>query len=76
VASQEDLEAPKKQEAPGPPLTSQGFIDRVNQLIEEGKAAGLRPGHLLIGICVKQGIGAAQMFLAALEGDSSPVGKK
>lgn len=76
MAEQGNPEAPQKQDAPAPTMTSQVFIDKVNELIDEANAAGLRPTTLLLGICVKQGIGKAQLFLAALEDGNIAKGKK
>lgn len=78
-------EAPKKveptEEAQAAPLTTAEFSDRINQLIDDATAAGLRPLPVVAMILAKRGMSfvdqarasaadVAERFLASLEGSS------
>ena len=95
---QKDVEAPKaeapKAEAPQqeaeeeqPRMTTQGFADRVNLLIDEATTDGLRPLPVLVTILAKRGVGlidqaragvadVTDRFLASLEGSRAKAKKE
>ena len=63
------VEAPKRE-----PMTSPQWVAKMNALIEEGKADGLSPIQLMIGIIIEQTTGFARTVLAAM--DTVPAKKK
>lgn len=57
-------------------MTAPQWIDKLNHLIEEGKAAGLNPTQLMLGVGLKQFTGWGDRFLAAMDIGKVPVVKK
>ena len=64
------VEAPKPRE----PMTAPQWVAKMNVLIEEGKAEGLNPIQLMLGIILEQTTGFVRTVLAAL--DTAPAKKK
>ena len=73
--------------APAPRMTTQSFADRVNVLIDEAMAEGLRPLPVLASILAKRGVGlidqgralladVADSWLERLEGSRAKTEKK
>ena len=65
--TQKSVAAPQETVAQAAPLTQQVFADKVNQLIEEATAAGLRPLPVLAAILAKRGMGLFDQGRATLE---------
>ena len=71
-----DLEAPKEEEARDLAMTAQEFQDALDALFKRAKAAGVRPLKVMAQSYVKQGMGAIESLLAALEEGPNKVKKE
>jgi len=88
LEEQKDVAVPQEKGAQSPStITLQGFSDKVNLLIDEAAAAGLRPLPVLATILAKRGMGlfdqvregvtaATDRFLATLESVHAKAEKK
>ena len=77
----------KAQPNPAPRMTMKAFADRVNALIDEAMAEGLRPLPVLASILAKRGVGlidqgralladVADGWLSRIEGGNAKAEKK
>ena len=67
----QDAESPDKPTEPSDDdaLTSEQFVERVEELITRARAAGLRPVRTLFRTYIKQGLDLIESTMGALEGD-------